>query len=242
MKYVITVFALSLSSIPAFSTGHGYLDGSIGPSYAKLSKSNPQISYQSGVLITDAYPLNSNRSLSAILSLNGGYEFTGEHWRPAIALGFGAYFNPNDYHFNGQVIETAAGNASTTLYNYRYKMKSTRAMAEIQLTMMLPNVSPFISFGMGSAWNRVSHYSETAVTSSGYSPAPSFHSQTNFNFAYQVGAGLSAAFNQERFSVGYHYVQSGETSFGTRGSAYPYRLQTGSLMSDDVYFNYTHLF
>lgn len=249
--WIIRFFVLFFPFIPVFSTcGHFYAGVSVGPSYAKLGNNNPKISYESGSLITDAYPLSSNRSLSVTMSVNGGYEFMGAHWKPSTALGLGVYFNPQDYHYSGRVIETAAGSASSTLYNYHYKMNSTRAIAEMQLTWILAYVSPFINFGIGAAWNKADSYRETAVSSTGYSPVPFFHSRTNLNFAYQVGLGISAAFNfvsksdflRERVSVGYRYVGSGKTSFGTRGFTYPHRLHTGSLTSDDVYFNYTHLF
>lgn len=241
-KWVFGVLGLFSFSVPAYSMGHGYLGGSIGPSYAKLSNRNPQVSYLSGILITDAYPLDSARSLTAALGLSGGYEFISENYRSAIAVGFSAYFNPNDYHFNGQVIETASGSPSTTLYNYHFKMKSTRAMAEMQLTWRGSYISPFINFGIGSAWNSTSNYSETSVTSSGFTPFPPFHPQTNLNFAYQIGAGLSAVYCQSRFSLGYRYAHLGKTSFDTRGSTYPYPLKIGSLILDDIYFSYTYLF
>lgn len=241
----------SSTCYPACLTlGHGYLGATVGASFAKVGNSDPQISYESGVLITDAYPLNKKRSLAVMLSVNGGYEFTGENWKPAIALGLGAYFTPQDFHFKGQLIETPAGSASSTLYNYKYKIHNTRALAEIQLTWTLAYISPFINFGMGTAWNAVKHYTETAISDTDYPPLLPFHSRTHCNFAYQAGIGISTDFNwgncadfqRERISVGYHYVNSGRTSFGTRGSSYPYPLHTGTLSSNDVYFSYIHLF
>ncbi len=245
-----TPASCSSNSPNSLPLGHGYLGAEVGASFAKLGKSRPKISYDSGVLITDAYPLKSQRSLAVTLNVHGGYEFTGARWKPAIALGVGAYFSPQDYHFKGRVIETAAGNASSTLYHYKYKIQSTRVMAEMQLTWMLNYISPFIDFGIGPVWNRAKNYKEKAVSGSGYTPLHPFYSHTNLNFAYQAGGGISFAFNwchlsgflHERISVGYHYVHSGKTSFGTRGSAYPYRLHTGTLSSNDVYFSYTHLF
>ena len=240
--------AWSAPSPPAL--GAVYLGATVGASRAKLSKSHPRISYESGVLITDAYPLKSNHAWSVSVNVNGGYEFTGAHWRPAIALGVGGYFTPEDYHFHGRVIETAEGGPSSTLYNYKYKINNTRVMAEIQLTWMLRYLSPFISFGVGPAWNKAESYKEKAVNGSGYPPISPFRSHTHLNCAYQAGLGISFGFNwcnrsgflHERISLGYHYVHSGKTSFGTRGSAYPHRLDMGTLSSNDIYFTYTHLF
>ncbi len=230
-------------------TGHIYLGVEVGASWAKLGKRKPKISYESGVKITDAYPLKTKRPVSVTASVNGGYEFAGAKWKPAIALGVGGYFSPN-YHFKGRVIETPQGDPSSTLYNYKYKSNNARAIAEIKFTWLLRYISPFIDVGVGAAWNRAEDYKETAVDSSGYPPVGPFHSHTNNSFACQAGLGLSAAFNlgkrpsfqRERISVGYHYVYSGKTSFGKRGSAYPHHLDTGSLSSDDLYFCYIHLF
>ena len=92
---LILFFALFFFPLFAFSKdGHVYLGAQVGPSFAKLSKKDPQISYISGVLITDAYPLNHKQLVAVILNVNGGYEFTGANWKPAIALGLGVYFNP----------------------------------------------------------------------------------------------------------------------------------------------------
>ncbi len=252
-KKRVCYFLLGLFfSIPAVAaSGHMYIGSSLGASFAKLGNSYPQIAYLSGATITDAYPLNSNRASTPVFSVNGGYEFTGANWQPAIALGLGVYTNLADYGYNGQLIETAQGDPSSTLYNYSYRINSSRVMAEIQFTWMLWKLSPFINFGAGTARNSLTGYTETPVTSTGFVALPPFQSQTNVNFAYQAGLGVSAAFNfagsvsdfpKERISVGYRYVNLGTTAFGTRGSVYPYQLNTGLFKTNDLYLSYTHLF
>lgn len=250
-KILISFFTLFFS-IPAFSSdGHIYLGASLGGSTAKIGNSSPRISYSSGASITDVYPLDHSRASAPIFSLNGGYEFTGAKWKPAIALGLGIYSNLADDQFDGQLIETAAGDPSSTLYNYNYHLNSTRIMAEIQLTWMLGKLSPFINVGAGPAWNQTTGYTEMPVTSTGYVALPPFQSRTNVNVAWQAGLGVSTAFNfagsqadfpQERVTLGYRYVNAGTTSFGTRGSVYPYKLNTGMLTTNEIYLGYTHLF
>lgn len=251
-KRLISFLSLFFFSIPAFSAyGHIYAGASLGASFAKLDNRSPQISYLSGALITDAYPLNSTNASTGIFGINGGYEFTGINWRPAVALGLGIYSLLVDYDYKGQLIETPAGDPSSTLYNYTYSINNTRVMAEIQLTWMFCHFSPFINFGAGPAWYRMNGYTETPATSNGFTALPPFRSHTNVNLAYQAGFGVSTAFNfagsqsdfpQERISVGYRYVDLGTTTFKTRGSVYPYRLKTGLLTTNDVYLSYTHLF
>jgi opacity protein-like surface antigen len=232
------------------ANGHIYLGGTIGASVAEVGNSNPRINYYDGFL-TDAYPIHRSHATTAIIGLNGGYEFVGEGLTPAIALGLGIYGTPGEYDYKGQLVETAEGDPSSTLYNYKYNINSTRLMLEAQFTWMLERFEPFINIGVGSAWNRISGYKESPVDSTGYVPLPPFQSRTNTNFAYQVGLGVGYAFNfsrcmsnyqHERISLGYRYVNLGDASFGTRGVVYPYSLDTGRLTSNEVYLTYTHLF
>lgn len=251
-RKLISAFILSFFSVSAFSApGHFYVGSSLGASFADLDKHSPSISYFSGTLITDDYPLNDDDATASIFSLNGGYEFMGAGWRPAIMLGAGVYTNLADYDYNGQLVETVQGNRGTTLYDYHYHLDSFRVMGEAQLTWMLGRISPFINLGIGPAWNHIGGYKETAVTSNGYTALPPFESDTNTNFAYQLGFGLSTGFNfsnvnddfwHERISIGYRYANLGETSFDTRGSAYPHELHVGRFTTNDIYLNFTHLF
>ena len=248
---LISFIMLCVLSIPAFpSTGHMYVSTSLAASVANIGNSSPQITYFSGVPIMDNYPASGQHVSTSMFSLNGGYEYEGANWKPAIAVGVGFYTTPVGYDYNGHVIETVTGDAPSTLYNYTYDINSTRVMAEVQFTW-LRKLSPFISFGAGPTWNRMNGYTESPVSNTGFVAQPPFRSNTNLNLAYQVGFGLSTAFNyakptsdflQERISIGYRYDNLGQTSFGTRGSTYPYSLKTGLLTTNDIYISYTHLF
>lgn len=86
------LFVLSFFSNCAISApGHFYVGSSLGASFANLGNHTPNISYRSGALITDAYPLKDDDTTASIFSLNGGYEIAGEGWKPAIMLGVGYY-------------------------------------------------------------------------------------------------------------------------------------------------------
>lgn len=246
-------FSLLFLTLPAYSAcGHPYVGGSLGTSFGNLDHQHPKISYLSGDTITDAYPLQKKQAWSSIVSLNAGYEFIGQQCMPAVALGLGIYTNLAGYSFKGKVIETAGDDPSSTLFHYRHHINSTRLMAEMRLTWTLWKFSPYIDLGLGSVWNKMHGYDETALESNGYMALPPFHKRSHVNFAYQAGLGVSTAFNfanyqcscdlKERVSLGYHYVNLGSTSFGARGSAYPHRLHTGTFTMNDIYLSYTHLF
>ena len=249
---LIGFVSLCVFSLPAFAvSGHMYAGTSLAATYANIGNNTSRITYSSGVPIIDAYPLSNQNASTSLFSLNGGYEFSGVNWQPAIAIGLGLYTNPVDYDFNGHVIETVTGASPVTLYNYTYNINSTRLMAEVQFTWMMKIISPFINLGAGPGWNTLNSYTESPVTNTGAVGQPPFHSNSSLNLAYQAGIGISTAFNYanhasdflpDRISIGYRYANLGQTSFATRGASYPYKLNTGSLTTNDVYISYTHLF
>jgi opacity protein-like surface antigen len=248
LKSLAWLFLGLVSSTACSAANHYYLSGSAGFSRAQMEESTPEINYYFGQLL-DAYPLNNDHSTSGVFSLNGGYEFEGAGLMPAIALGVGIY-ETGRYHFDGQLIETALGSFPTPLYNYKYHLNTTRLMAEAQLSWACGNWIPFINGGIGAAWNHLSKYSESAVSNTGFVVFPPFRSQTNTNFAYHVGAGLSYAYNlfnsddfkHERIALGYRYTGLGNASFGTRGNMYPYELNMNDLSANELYISYTYLF
>jgi opacity protein-like surface antigen len=251
---LIGIPALLLVATSGFSaSGHFYLGASLAASSMESSHSDPKISYFSGTIITDRYPLKDEHETSPVLGVNGGYAFTheGSRWMPALALGLGVYTNLSDYNYKGRVVERANGDPASALYNYKYQVNSTRLMAEAQFNWMMSLFSPFINVGVGEAWNKLNDYHERSFDMTSYPPLPPFHSHSNSNFAWQLGVGLSKAFHytdeksgfaQDVISVGYRYANLGDASSGIRGSIYPHKLNIGTLQTSDVYLSYTHLF
>jgi hypothetical protein len=220
---------------------HFYASASLGASRAQLSQNTPTITYDDG-LLKDAYPLNNTHDTTAMLSINGGYQFAISGLDPLIAVGMGLYHNPAAYAFKGQVVETASGDSSFTLHNYRYRFYTTRLMAEMQLTWETGRWLPFINAGLGPAWNTVTDYTESPVDTSGYVPLSNFGSRTEMQFAFQLGLGIGMVFDQEQIALGYRYVNAGSAGLSSRGPTYPYTLNTGTLSNNEVYISLTHVF
>lgn len=246
-QFVSVLLLFFVNAIYA-NANHFYVGGMLGPSFANVDK-HPSITYYNGDL-HDAYPINNNHQTGMMMGLNTGYEFAGLGCKPAIALGLGFYGNPSPFHFKGQLIETAAGDPAFLLYHYKFNARSTRLMAEANLSWIVKSFMPFINAGIGTAWNYAFGYSESVATPDGFVALPPFKAHTNTRFAYQVGFGLGyafdwcprAAFPRERISLGYRYVDAGNIAFVTRGAEYPHRLNLGSFKTNDVYLSYTHLF
>jgi len=241
--YLLMLLPMHVFAAPIYY--YPYLSGTLGAGQGNLSTSNPSIRY-AGLL--DQYPLASQYSKSILYGLNGGVQFANEEKCFAIDIGLGIYSEPN-YNYRGSLNET--DDATIMLANYRFNVSTLRLMVEAQFNIVLGSFSPFISGGLGAARNYANNYSESPNTSSLYIPLPPFQSQTTTQFAYQLGGGVSYLFNttkkplaykQERVSLGYRYVNSGQVPFGTRGSVYPHTLNVGNLWQNEIYFSYTHLF
>lgn len=258
MKYPQAVFSVRcLSSLLLLcattgsayaSDSHLYVTGSLGSSTAMLGNSHPEINYSG---FTDAYPVNGSHSTTGFAGVSSGYEFSGDGYKPTLALGIGVYGTPFSYTYHGQVTEAPIGGSSNTLYNYKYTINSVRLMAEAQASWLCGSFAPFVNVGVGPAWNFASGYTETAATSDGYVGSSPFQAHTNTNFAYQVGVGIGYVLHtanssptaaHDRLSLGYRYVDLGNVNFGTRGPDYPYSLNTGRLKTNDIYLSYTYFF
>lgn len=252
MKRLCGVYGFILVLFPNVifaAADHFYISGTLGASISHLGGTQ-QIHYYSGNL-TDAYSFNNNNSTRLIAGLNAGFEFAGESFRPAISLGLGLYSMPTPFNFKGQLIETAKGDPGATLYNYHFNVLSTRVMLEAQFIWMIKQFFPFIQIGIGPAWGHLNGYKESPFDNLGYVVLPPFESNTDINLAYQIGLGVGYAFDfsksktdcpKERIALGYRYVNLGDNSFGTRGSVYPFRLNTTNLKSNEIFATYTHLF
>src|SRR5262249_40862506 len=138
--------------------GNFYVGALSGWDITQVGNPKPTIRYYDGGL-KDAYPLKENTQNQPLFGINGGYELIGHRGCPAIALGVGAY-GSFAYNYHGKVIETATGDPSFLLYKYRFQIKSTRLMAEMQFNWAIKSWMPFVDVGIGPSWNTINHYSE----------------------------------------------------------------------------------
>jgi opacity protein-like surface antigen len=253
-KLTRSLLLLLLFPVQSFATifYYPYAGGSFAVSNGHVGNGTPTIGYD-GDSITDVYRVNRRYSTRPEFSLNGGVELMGKECNPSFDIGLGLYATPTFYAYNGNVVETADGGPSTTLYNFNYKVSTMRLMLEGQFNLVLAGgFSPFVNAGIGTAWVSANNYKETANRSLVYPPFSHFASKTTNNFAYQAGLGVSYSFSTiandsnefkpERVSLGVRYVNLGSASFGTRGKPYPYALNIGNISAGDIYLSYAHYF
>jgi opacity protein-like surface antigen len=219
-----------------------------GSDLITLGNSSPAISYHNNYL-TDTYPLDNVHLSTTSLSLHGGFVLPQSRPDWMILLGLGWYKSLGATTANGIVNETASGGSTKALYNYSFSVCTQRLMLESQVQWQLtPHWAPYAEAGLGAAWNSASNYQEVATE--GFVTSSAFSNLTTNNLAYQAGLGLRYAFqltqNQknnldDHVSVGYRYVNTGNVSFGDRGSSYPYSLNLGSLTLGEWYISIMHI-
>jgi opacity protein-like surface antigen len=104
-------------------------------------------------------------------------------------------------------------------------------------------ISPYVTGGVGVAFNRGANYSETALENVTPRVSPAFDNHTNTKFTYSVGAGLDWQVSPKLIlSLGYQFQDLGSVSSGTgtglwAGDA----LRSGSYRSSSVLFSTSYL-
>lgn len=158
----------------------------------------------------------------------------------SLYKGMGADYN---YALNGITVNSG--------YNYKYRLLSTRLMAEAQLGWRFNTkfpLIPFVLLGVGPSLNFVYGYEEQLMPkfAATGSLSSDFKPDTTIGFAYQLGAGLSCLLGSEdnRFSIVYRYVGLDDnTKFDQRSEVIRnYKLTTGKVKINEFYLMYTHLF
>ncbi|RUR09386.1 hypothetical protein ELY15_09350 [Legionella sp. km772] len=124
-----------------------------------------------------------------------------------------SYFHPTSLRAQGMLIQ-GADSLSSDMYNYRYKIQSQQLLAEGKWYWTRQKYfQPFITLGIGLAFNKVSDY-QTSVPSF-YAFTPYFPSHTQTNFTYALSTGFDLSLNQSvRLGMGYRFTDLGTVRTG----------------------------
>ncbi len=186
-----------------------------------------------------------------LMGINGGYEFRlSSHF--FLDLGLGAY------GFDSRIGKTSTdGKISHSIkdgvsgitrdgdsFIYSYNITSFRTMFETKLKYKIKRFLPFVTLGVGPAWNKAESFSaQTSISPPGFR---AYAANRKTSFAYQLGCGIDLQLSEENYKdyVGVYYVYTylGKISFGglekTAGSG----LGAGTIITHNIMLNYTHRF
>ncbi len=130
---------------------------------------------------------------------------------------------------------------TSTLYTYGYNYQTQQVLASAKLLATAYQIyHPYVSAGIGAAFNKMSHYRALAAEVGSLNLTPGFSGHTESDFSYSVGAGIDVDVNQNfRVGLGYRFSGFGDASL-THGAiminnyAYPVPF---TLRANDAYAN-----
>lgn len=190
----------------------------------------------------DAYVVNNTKT-STQISAFAGYQWRRDsEWIPATSLSF-EYIYTFPLSLDGDILVNNLQDSRN--FNYKYDISQQIPMAKLKLDLYRwQKFMPYVSGGIGVAFNRVYNYSQNAIPGAtlmikrfGYT------STTTSQFAGSVGAGIDYWINyNSQISLGYELAYYGKArTGGGQGPLNGTRLET-NFNSNAVVLKGTYFF
>ena len=242
---------LSMSTTPSFSgtmgsqnidQGNWYIAAELGPQWSSIDK---HITVDNGSGYPAPYNLDQYSTKTAtqpFIGFEGGYRWQkAGTWLPAYSLGL-RYKHAFAKDIGLQITQYSL--PEFTNYNYDWQISSDVVLAAAKLSLFkCGQLFPYLSGGVGVAFNHASKFSETALA--GVTPrlSPLFHSRTRNEFAYTLGAGVDwQAYPQLIASLGYEFQDVGRAYSGYGVGTWDGNiLNSGSYQSNSLLLRATYL-
>lgn len=179
----------------------------------------------------------------AVIALFAGRRWQRDNtWFPAYS--FGVHWQ---YFFRTHLGKniTLHSNPAYTKYEYNWDLTANLLLASTKLNLFqYGKLSPFITGGIGSSFNRTSDYKEKALAGAMPRANPQFNKFSTSEFAYQLGVGVDLQLAPQFIvSVGYNYQDLGQISSGSgKGVWSTQSLNPGSYHSNELLVSISYLF
>jgi opacity protein-like surface antigen len=125
-----------------------------------------------------------------------------------------AYYQPGNGYKGKGILTQGVDAPSADIFNYSYSVATRQLLLEGKLLWHVrEKFRPYISLGLGAAFN--SAYAYTVDTPPFLTFTPQFSSNNNTNFSYSVGAGVDYAIKQNwRIGAAYRFASYGKANLG----------------------------
>ncbi|MBV8803090.1 MAG: outer membrane beta-barrel protein [Gammaproteobacteria bacterium] len=153
---------------------------------------------------------------------NGGNQavlgaFLGSEWH----LPNPDYFTQIGLGYNNFGSTTVSGSqltgiepATSTLYQYQYKMKSQQLLVINKWYMTFHQFHPFVLAGIGAAFNHSYAFNISTLETGSINTTATYDSDTRTSFTYGVGLGCDVDLKQNlRFGLSYQFTDLGKSTF-----------------------------
>lgn len=149
----------------------------------------------------------SDNEIAFQYGLGGGYRIEVSH-KQSIELGLG-WYGDLEHEYKGFIDQY--GSSQFRDHNYKYKIQTQRLVVEGRWNFPLHEMfDGFVTGGVGMSWNKFSNYQNHTLNAENQSPKPQFGENTQSEFAWQLGFGVSWIFIPEwRASLYYLYANNG---------------------------------
>lgn len=158
-----------------------------------------------------SYAIDNGNQSKGIFGAFGGVEFA---LNPMWALQLGvSYYQAGKFHPSG-ILTQGVDPQSSDQFAYGYNIQSRQVLAESKLLMNYrERFHPYISLGLGGAFNKASNYHVTYPRFLTFTPK--FEDASKTSFSYNLGAGLDFDVTSHiRVGVGYRFADLGKVSLG----------------------------
>jgi opacity protein-like surface antigen len=186
------------------------------------------------------YDRYTNDSISSVaqFSLFGGFNWVRDSvWIPFYSLHTN-YTSTLSSDVEGNILQFSLPEFNN--YSYKYSVQSQVLLETLKVDLYrYQNFMPFVSAGIGAAWNKVKDYDEHAFPGITARINPDFGPRSNASFAYSFAAGLDYIFSDYVWlSLQYHYSHLGHANTGRSGIYNNEKIET-TLTSNNVMLSIT---
>lgn len=241
----VVASVLLMLSVPCFSKADWYITAGGGEQYPRINSSMTvnnvpgfSLPYGQG---QDIYSTSSGHPTVFDLSVGRRWKHQ-RMWFPACSIGV-SY----QHVFSSNVGDTITQYSDPTFtnYNYEWDISSDILLAALKVNIVQwSKFSPYLTGGIGGAFNQASNYNETALPGlTATRDSAGFASNTTRQFAYVAGAGIDFQMTEQvLLSLEYQYQNLGNVSSGKGTDAWTSQsLNLGSYHSNTVLLNATYL-
>ena len=218
-RLMMLVLALSVYAPISLADGSIHTDGwfvggNLGLAWPNLDKSSTSVFNGSMA----PFPNNFDRfsidhsDTDASWSLFTGFQMTRpNNFLPSISVAC-RYQRLTEFDVDGMIQEFSL--PEFTNYNYDVEVSSDIITLIAKLAIyQWGHFAPYLSAGLGEAFNNVSSYHEKAVKGVTPRVSPAFQNHTSTSFMYNIGAGIDYTINnQVTASLGYEFEHLGRVA------------------------------
>ncbi len=208
----LSLYASSSIAATTPNKGQWFASGEMGWSWPNLNKNKTAVLNGHAIIApynVDLYTINHPAS-EASLSIYGGYRWSTQ--RVVLPYASVALRYQHVFHFNvGGIIEQySMPNFKNYTYQFGVSSDILSVLGKLDI-VQYGSIAPYISAGVGRAYNQVHHYREHGMTGIIPRVSPAYQNATNDSLEYSVGTGIDYFVNHQFWmSLGFEHAHLGK--------------------------------